>query len=289
MDHSHPPAEVHVDAALAAALVQARCPEFLDGPPVLVDEGWDNVTFRLGGHHALRLPRREAAVQLLVNEQRWLPKIAAWLSLDVPRSVFHGEPSDLFSWPWSVVRWVDGSTLHDAPLDGSSAAFLARELRSLHRPAADDAPYNPFRGVRLAERNDVVEPRVERLGVAGLHRLWRDALAVVPSTERVWLHGDLHPRNVVVRNGRLAGLIDWGDLNGGDRSTDLACAWTLFERPAREVFLGAYAPTEAELVRAAGWAVNFGAGLIDSGEPRHVPLGRDIVRRLTEPGGVGAS
>lgn len=282
LDQTHPPAEVSVDTELATALLDAHCPELLEADPVLVDEGWDNFTFRVGQHYALRIPRRNVAVELIRHEQRWLPEIATWLSVDVPVPVFIGHGDELFAWPWSVVQWVDGDTAEDEPLDTASATALANVLTALHRPAPAAAPANPFRGVPLATRDEAVAPRLERLGVPELNRHWERALEVPPSEERVWLHGDLHPRNVVLRDRRLQGLIDWGDLNGGDRACDLACAWTLFERPEREVFLAAYRHSQADLARAAGWAVNYGTGLMESGEPRHVPMGENIIRRLVE-------
>lgn len=284
MDHPHPSAEIDVDASLVRALIASQCPGLAGEPVAFADEGWDNVTFRLGADHAVRLPRRERAVELLVNEQRWLPMVADWIAVDVPLPVVAGEPSELFRWPWSVVRWVEGSTAEGGPLDERAAESLAEVLTALHRPPSPDAPGNPFRGIPLEQRSTAVEPRLRRLGLAGLDRLWRRALEAGEASSTVWLHGDLHPRNVVVRDGRLAGLIDWGDMCAGDRATDLACAWTLFEASAREVFLHAYPHSDDDYARACGWAVNYGSGLVESGEPRHVSMGEDIIRRLLDGG-----
>lgn len=285
MDQTHPEAEVHIDAALATALLQDQCPDLMACAPELVDEGWDNVTFRVSAEHALRLPRRRLAVRLLENEQRWLPTLSDWIQLETPTPVFCGQPSERFEWPWSVVIWVPGTTAEGRPLDGASAEALAIALRSLHRRAPPGAPTNPFRGVPLVQRRQVVESRLTGLGLAQLGPVWMKAVDAPTSPHRMWLHGDLHPRNVVCREGRLSGLIDWGDLCAGDPATDLACAWTLFEYPEREIFLRAYQATDEALARAAGWAVNFATGLVASGEPRHVPMGWDIVRRLVEPEG----
>lgn len=126
-----------------------------------------------------------------------------------------------------------------------------------------------------------MEERLQRLDLQGLVRPWKEAIEAPPARDRVWLHGDLHPRNVLVQDGALAGLIAWGDVTAGDVATDLACAWMLFAYArARTLFLEAYAPSEQVQARAAGWAVHFASGLIDSGEPRHVQIGLSAMRRL---------
>jgi aminoglycoside phosphotransferase (APT) family kinase protein len=201
--------------------------------------------------------------------------------------VFAGAPSDRFPWPWSVVPWISGTTAEGVRVGRRDTATVADTLAALHRPAPDDAPVNPFRGVALTTRNDLVEARLARLrshpriDAPRLAALWHDALAAPLAQERVWLHGDLHPRNVVVRGGRVVGLIDWGDLSGGDVATDLACAWTLIDSPVRRrELLDACGAPAAAVERARGWAVHLGLALADSGEPRHVPIGLDTLERV---------
>ncbi len=305
MDQTHPPAEISIDSKLVSALVREARPELASARIELVDEGWDNVTFRLGERYAVRLPRRESAVDLLRREQRWLPQLARGIELELPLPVHLGTPGPRFPWPWSIVRWVRGTTADTLPpraLDNRSAVAVARALRTLHRPAPEHAPRNPFRGVGLAERAEAVEPRLAAVRDPALERLWSDALATSVGDalgRPVWLHGDLHARNVVVRDGVVTGILDWGDLCAGDPATDLACAWTLFDEPARSAFWAAYsagaeggggeagdgsAPgtgvDDGVRARAAGWAVTFAALLTTSGEPRHVRMGEVIVRRL---------
>lgn len=281
MDSRHPEAEVRVDARLAEELLSSQHPDLCTAPLVLVDEGWDNVTYRVGSDCAVRIPRRRAAVQLLLNEQRWLPLFASWLTVRVPMPMAAGAPSKRFPWPWSVVSWIPGRTADAEPLSRSQAPLLANELRSLHRVALPEAPANPFRGGPLVQRRAVVEERLRRLSLDILARPWQSAVEAPAADDVVWLHGDLHPRNVVVQDGRLAGILDWGDMTGGDAATDLACAWMLFDADGRSEFLEAYGATEPQRLRAAGWAVNFGSALIDSHEARHVRMGQGIVRNLT--------
>ncbi|MGD8281803.1 MAG: aminoglycoside phosphotransferase family protein [Gemmatimonadota bacterium] len=280
MDLRHPPAEVSVDADLARRLLAAQHPHLLGSDPVPVGEGWDNFIFRVGAEHALRVPRRQVGVELLLHEQRWLPEIAGWIDIAVPVPVAVGVPSELFAWPWSVVRWIEGDTAESAPLSVADAERLGGALRALHRPSPPEAPTNPFRGVPLSDRAAVVEERLARLGLRALEPVFKKALSAPPAPRAVWLHGDLHPRNVLVRDGALVGLIDWGDVTGGDPATDLVCAWTLFEPAGRESFRRRYGPTPAEWARAKGWAVHFGSALVDSGEPAHVSIGHRILEQL---------
>jgi len=248
-----------------------------------LSEGWDNFVFRVGAEFALRIPRRQIGVELLLNEQRWLPAIARRLSIAVPAPVAVGVPSTLFAWPWSVVPWIEGATAEDEPLSVASARLLADTLRKLHQPAPPEAPANPFRGGPLSDRAQVVEERLERLGLDRLRTVWRAAREAAVSENDVWLHGDLHPRNVLVRGGELAGLIDWGDMTRGDAATDLVCAWTLMDGGARTAFREAYGPSAEEWARAAGWAVHFGSAMADSGEAAHVAIGRRILDRVADP------
>jgi aminoglycoside phosphotransferase (APT) family kinase protein len=287
----HPPAEIQLDAETVRRLLDEQCPEFAGEPLQLVDEGWDNYTFltgpsHSGRNHAARLPRREAAVVLVANEQRWLPLLAPRLPLAVPAPIFAGRPSKLFPWPWSVVTWIPGTTAERHNFGSTDTRLLAETLLALHQPAPADAPENPFRGVPLAKRNDAFGERLHGLhqhpGVdtARLAAIWREACAAPPARERRWLHGDLHPRNIVIREGALVGIIDWGDLAGGDVATDLACGWLLLGAERRREFLAAYGADEALVARAKGWAALMGLALLVSGESRHTPLGAKTLERV---------
>ncbi len=263
MDLRHAPAEVHIDAELVRALLRDQCPRLASEPLNWIDEGWDNVTYRVGLDHAVRIPRRQAAVDLLLAEQRWLPVIGPRLPIAVPRPVGLGVPSDRFPWPWSVVEWIRGKTVDVSPLTADQAESFANILLALHRPAPDEAPFNPFRGVPLESRQGVVEERLGRLSLNELVPIWQAAIEAPPAEKKLWIHGDLHPRNVLVRKGALAGIIDWGDMTGGDVATDIACAWMLFDSArGRSAFFAAYDPSKAARARAAGWAVNFVSALL---------------------------
>jgi len=165
-------------------------------------------------------------------------------------------------------------------------------LKALHTPAPDDAPPNPVRGVSLQSRAKGVEERLHRLAswsdieLAAVWPVWQAALAAPETQERVWLHGDLHARNVLVADGVISGVIDWGDVTAGDPATDLASIWMLLgERNARAEAIAAYDADDATWARAKGWAVLFGAILLDTGltdTPRHAVMGMRTFERLAE-------
>ena len=149
-----------------------------------------------------------------------------------------------------------------------------------------------MRGIRLAVREERISAVIARLKqtsdviTSRVERAWVEALKADPFVDRVWLHGDLHARNVLCRQGKLAGVIDWGDMCGGDAATDLLSVWTLLgDSSARDRAVRDYAPSAALLARAMGWAVLFGVTLYDQlrlDDPRHAAGAEACLRRIAE-------
>ncbi|MET7426613.1 aminoglycoside phosphotransferase family protein [Dactylosporangium sp. NPDC005555] len=286
-----PAAEIGISESLVAALVRTQHPAYA-GRPRLVANGWDNAVYRLGEEWSVRLPRRAVAVPLLVNEQRWLPELARLLPVPVPVPVAVGEPAGAYPWPWSINPWLPGLPATTVPVAsrGTFAAGLARCLAALHVPAPADAPRNEFRGVPLTGRAVAVRERLTTGDhPAGLLEVWEDALAAPPwDGSPVWLHADPHPANLVLGgDGRLAGLIDFGDLTSGDPATDLAAAWMVFDQPGRAVFrstLGDLAP-DATWRRARGWALSIGSAIAASSadNPAMAAIGAHTLEQVLLP------
>lgn len=226
-----PRAEIEIAPSLIARLLAEQHPDLAGHALRIVDQGWDNAVVRLGSSWAVRVPRRAVGARLARNEQRWLSILAPRLPVAVPAPIRLGRPSATFPWPWSVVPWFDGESAAHRPVRGRTgwAAHLADVVTALHAPAPPQAPANPYRGGPLATRNAVVRRRLRRLDVAGdgrALRLWERLVSVPRWTGHpVGLHGDLHPANMVVADGTLRAVIDFGDLTSGDRATDLATAW----------------------------------------------------------------
>jgi aminoglycoside phosphotransferase (APT) family kinase protein len=286
-----PAAEFALDSAFVAGLLAEQHPNLAHLPLRMVDAGWDNALFRLGDDLAVRLPRRAVAAPLIVHEQRWLPHLAGRLTLPIPAPYRMGTPARGYPWHWSVVPWLPGIAADQHAPDAAQARPFAAFLRALHIPAPADAPANPFRGVPLQQRAAVVEARMQRLGSSlitpQIWQIWQVALHAPLDVPPTWLHGDLHPRNVLVEHGSITGIIDWGDLTAGDLATDLASIWMLFTDPdARQQVLAAYGDlSDATLQRARGWAVLFGVMLLDSGlidNPRNAVIGARTLQCVTE-------
>jgi aminoglycoside phosphotransferase (APT) family kinase protein len=284
-----PVAEIEVDEALVRALLADQHPDLASQPLRPAASGWDNATYRLGDDAAVRLPRRGVAAELMRNEQAALPGLAPGLPLPAPVPLRTGVPSDRFPWHWSVVPWFDGEAADLRPPADDEAATLGSFLRALHVPAPSTAPENRFRGVSLAERALGFEARTSRLAADGwdvtpLMAAWGEARAAPVATGApVWLHGDLHPRNLLVDGDRLAAVIDWGDVTSGDRATDLAAVWMLWDTAAHPAFADAYGDHDAALwVRAAGWAAMFAGIFLEVGgdDGRFLAIGRRILDRL---------
>lgn len=288
-----PPPEIEIDIYLVASLLQAQYPDFAHLSIHPVDMGWDNAIFRLGDKLAIRLPRRQLAAQLIENEQNWLPQIAPRLPIPVPTPVFIGQPQGDYPWKWSILDWLNGVAADEHPPDSNEAKNFAVFLRNLHITAPENAPKNLFRGIPLSQREGMLSERMQRLVTKTnlitpeIRQIWDLALQAEIDTASTWLHGDLHPRNVLVENGKITGIIDWGDMTSGDIATDLAAIWMLFpERQTRERVISEYGNiSTATLQRAKGWALIFGIILVDTGLidcPRHARMGEKALAQLLE-------
>ncbi len=273
-----PAAEIHIDEALVRALLHEQHADLAALPLVAVGEGWDNTVFRLGDVLAVRLPRRQSTVELIEHEQRWLPRLAAGLPLPIPAPVRSGRPGAGFPWPWSVVPWFPGHTALDSPpadLD-AVATTLGGFLRALHQPAPADAPHNPVRSIPLDARTARLHEHLDQLHDT-VHRervlaVW-DRLVVTPRWPGppIWIHGDLHPGNLLIDNGQLCSVIDFGDVASGDPATDFAVMWMMFPPGHREALFTAAGRSRSNLAdehvwqRARGWALAMGVAVLAHG------------------------
>lgn len=268
-----PPSEVDIDLDLVHSLVGMQHPDLADRELRLFGSGWDNTTFRLGDDLAVRLPRRKLGAEMILKEQRWVPQLASTLPLPIGEPVRIGEPALGYPWKWSIVRWIDGNSAEQLDIDPGEAGPVAEFLAALHRPAPAGADASVWRGGPVIDRAPSVEQRLDRLTsrLLGIDRdivrsIWDRTKPVPIDISPTWVHGDVHPRNVIVRDGAVVAIIDWGDLCVGDAATDLAAAWMLFPCEVHDEFRAAYGPISDDTwERARAWAVFFGVVMVDAG------------------------
>ena len=256
----------HLDVPLVRRLLKAQFPKWADLPVRPVDhDGWDNTTFRLGDEMSVRLPSHAVYEPQIIKEHEWLPKLAPQLPLPIPISLALGEPSDDFPLRWSVRRWVEGEIALRAPVDDlvRFATDVGGFLSALYAvdasggPAA--GPHSFWRGGPLSiyefETRQAIETFGDRIDAAACAEVMDAALATTWDREPVWVHGDIVPDNLLVRDGQLSAVIDFGCSAIGDPACDLIMTWAFFSGPSREAFRAALTLDDETWKRGRGWVM----------------------------------
>jgi aminoglycoside phosphotransferase (APT) family kinase protein len=279
-----------IDVSLVRRLVAEQFPQWshLRVRPVESD-GWDNRSFRLGTGLSVRLPSAAGYASQVIKEVQWLPHLAAAVSLPIPEVVGVGVPGCGYPFAWTIRRWIDGATLTTPTLIDrrALAADLAGFLRELQRsepvgPAP--GPHSAGRGAPLQQwdeqTRDAVSSLAARIDARSALRLWQEALDASASTAtpRVWFHGDIAPGNLLLRDGRLAAVIDFGLAGIGDPSCDLTIAWTWFNGEECKVLRTVLGVDEGTWVRGHGWAL--WKALISFDNPRHAAESEHVLNAL---------
>ncbi|HWD80881.1 MAG TPA: aminoglycoside phosphotransferase family protein [Kribbella sp.] len=260
--------EVAIDSALVERLLAAQFPRWA-GLPVRVveDSGTDNVTFRVGDELAVRLPRTARTQGQAELDLTWMPRLAPHVSQRIPEPLELGQPDEAYPFTWGVYRWLPGAPFALDRVDGVQAAReLAEFVRSLREvdtvgaPVPDDDPFT--RGTPLAPRDGMFREALEQLkehfDTGLLIAAWEESLAAdtwdgVPR----WIHGDLMSGNVLVADGKLSAVIDFGTARAADPAGDVLAAWWLFEGESRTAYREALDVDDATWLRARGWALSL--------------------------------
>jgi aminoglycoside phosphotransferase (APT) family kinase protein len=256
---------IKIDVDLVSKLINSQFPKWsnLEIKPVKKG-GNDNKTFHLGNSMSVRLPSDEVYVPQVEKEQKWLPILAERLSTPISEPLAKGEPSEDYPHPWSVNKWLDGETLTFENIDNSNqfANDLGEFLVELQSIDASGGPlageHNFYRGGDIAVYDDEFRDAINNVNTFNKHLLkeiWELALTSKWSGEPVWIHGDIAPGNILIKNGKLCAVIDFGILGVGDPSCDAAMAWTFFDDSSRKTFKNALDFDAETWNRARGWAL----------------------------------
>jgi aminoglycoside phosphotransferase (APT) family kinase protein len=288
--------EVLVDVSLVRTLVESQFPHLRLLPIVGCESGGtDHALFRLGDAMVVRFPRRLSAVGQIEKELFWLPKLAQQLIntfIEIPLPLAKGEPDASFLWRWGIYRWIDGETATTAHIADPQqmANDLARFAVSLRNTPYDGTPIAPdgmMRGEPLTVRDAITRESIhalrDEIDVAAALAAWEQALAAPLWRDAPqWLHGDLLPGNLLVRNGRLCAVIDFGAARVGDPAIDAMPAWTNFTHDARATFRRAIDFDDATWNRARGWALSWAVVALAYYRRSSCPLSQIARRAIQE-------
>jgi len=261
------PGQVEILPGTVTRLVAAQFPEWQRQPVRrLTSSGTVNALFRLGDEAVLRFPLRPSADRerhdALVEEQATARRFAAHVSVEVPRPLGLGAPADGYPGWWSAYAWIPGETASSEILD--DATTLARDLaafvNAVHGLGTDGRVWDGYsRGGPLQTRHaSVRQALAESVGMVDtrrLTRLWERCLAASHDDRDVWLHADLMPGNLLLRQGRLAAVIDLEAVCIGDPAVDLMPAWNLLPPHGRDAYRRALGCNDAAWERGRGWAL----------------------------------
>jgi aminoglycoside phosphotransferase (APT) family kinase protein len=255
-----------IDAALVQRLLAAQFPRWASLPVVAVAvDGWDNRTYRLGADMTVRLPTAAGYVPAVDKEGEWLPRLAPSLPVAVPKILARGVPGEGYPFPWSVRRWLDGQTASPDRIADMTrfAAAVAEFIVALQHCDAAGGPlagaHSWYRGASPAYYDDetrhyldVLSGRIDTVLAA---EVWDAALATPWAADPVWFHGDIAHGNLLVVDGELSAVIDFGTCGVGDPACDLVIAWTMFAGHSRAEFRQVVGQDDGTWARARGWAL----------------------------------
>jgi aminoglycoside phosphotransferase (APT) family kinase protein len=256
--------EVIVDADVVHALVSRQFPQWASLPVTHASSaGTDNAMFRLGDRLVVRLPRIPWSAGNVEHEQRWLPVIGPLLPIATPEPVGLGEPDLGYPWGWSIYTWLDGDNPRSEDVVGQLVLDIAHCLDVLHAIDEPGGPQN-HRGLTFDNRDAATRTSIGQLTdllapaeLAAVTAVWDEAFALATTPEPgTWIHADVAPGNLLVRDGRLVGLIDFAGVSRGDPAIDVCVAWNLVPRHLRGVFREALAIDDATWLRSRAWSLS---------------------------------
>jgi len=255
-----------VDPSVVRRLISRQFPQWAHLPVRPVGaSGWDNQTFHLGDRMLIRMPTAREYALAVDKEHRWLPILAPRVPLSISVPVAKGDPDDGFAFPWSVYEWIDGDpvgvdTIGDMTEFADSLAAFLVALRHVD-PTGGPEPglHNWFRGGPLqvydAQTRRAIEALDGQVPADAVTAVWQSALRAPWNRRPMWFHGDVAQGNLLVRDGALAAVIDFGTCGVGDPACDLVIAWTLLSGASREAFRARIDVDPGTWARGRGWAL----------------------------------
>lgn len=215
----------------------------------------------------IRMPTAEAYALKVPKEQELLPKLDPHLSISIPAPIKMGSPSRDYPYPFSIYKWLEGTSINLLTLstrEMAQLAFdLAKFLKELQSIIDVDGPgpgqHNWWRGDHVSIYDKDAREQIEKLAGSidpdKAMSLWERACKTRWGKPRSWIHGDFAIGNMLLQDGKLSAIIDFGGMALGDPACDLVIAWTYLKGKAREIFIREMALDEDTWLRAKAWAL----------------------------------
>lgn len=254
--------EIQIPEQVVKSLLKIQFPQYAHLPiKAVFPNGTDNKIFQLGENMSIRLPRTPAAATRHKKEMYILQELEEKLTLTIPKIVKRGKSCSLFPHPWVITTWIDGTVASSTKKIDATIA-LADFYHAMHTIPITTAPKTK-RGKSLHAAKKEVEKALpllkDEFDIKKLHIMWEKALQVKEWNKApVWIHGDLHPGNMIIKSEKLIGIIDFGLAGIGDPAADLMCAWTYLSKKSRNKFRSLVGVDEDTWQRGCGWALFLG-------------------------------
>jgi len=253
---------------LAHKLIADQFPEYAHFNITEVEkQGHDNRTFRLGENLLIRMPTEDSYALKVPKEQALLPKLAPYLTVSIPCPIKMGCPSKDYPYPFSIYKWLKGISINLLVLDDNCLEQLAfdlakflNELESIdHIEGPTPGQHNWWRGDHPSVYDKGAREQIAKLShVIDSNKaiqLWEKACKTRWHKKPVWVQGDFAIGNMLIQDGKLSAVIDFGGICLGDPACDLVIAWTfLYGRP-RDIFIKNIQHDEDTWLRAKAWAL----------------------------------
>lgn len=254
--------EFDIGIALIKRLLIEQFPHFAERSITAVrSTGTVNAIYRLGDELYVRMPRLKEWAESIDNEWVWLPKFAPHISLNIPKPLGRGTPTNYYPCPWAIYHWIDGSPYQDELIEDQyqvahDLANFIKELRRIDSRGAPRGGRDPLIELDTVTRSAIASSR-NVLDSHVVSAAWALSLKALPwDGKPVWIHGDLLKSNLLVKDGRLYAVIDFGGVGIGDPAADVVPAWSVFNKAGRETFRQALDVDDNTWGRARGYALH---------------------------------
>lgn len=268
---------MHIDLNTIYSIIENQFPEYKDLKiKKVILNGHDNQTFHLGNEFSLRFPSHINYSSQVIKEHTFCSELQKQIPIQITQPIALGHPSDQYPYHFSINKWIEGEIVNDNNiLDKHQFALdLANFLINLQKCNVSNGPepglHNFYRGGNLAVYHDETLKAIDNQILFDKSKclaMWMLGINSRYNQSPVWIHGDIAKGNLLVKDGKLVAVIDFGNMAIGDPSCDYGMAWTYFDHKSRPIFINSLQLDKGTINRARAWAL--WKALITLHDPKH--------------------